>query len=151
MALKKRTRNILLSLLALGIIAGIYGYSEYTRTNADLSGAKADIVVSATQLFTEYTQNESAANAKYFNKVTNIRGVLKSIDKDHSGTVTLTLNSGDSLSNISCQLDARHIGDSDHIHTGDTITITGTCSGKGESIMGIPADILFTRCTLEKK
>jgi Flp pilus assembly protein TadG len=151
MALKKRTRNILLVILILGIIGGIYGYTEYNRKNADLSGAKADIVVTATQLYSEYTQNETSANAKYFNKVTNVRGVLKSVDKDHTGTVTLTLNSGDPQSNISCQLDARHVSDAENLHAGDTVTVTGTCSGKGESVMGIPSDVLLTRCAIAAK
>jgi hypothetical protein len=151
MKISKRTRNILIGIVVIGLIGGIYAYTEYTRGNADLAGAKADIIVSATQLFDEYTKNETVANAKYFNKVTNVRGLLKSIDKDPSGTATLTLNSGDPQSNISCQLDARHSGDADKVHAGDTVTVTGTCSGKGESVMGIPSDIVLTRCALVKK
>lgn len=151
MRIKKSTRNILIVILIALIIGGIYGYSEYTRKPADLADAKADIAVTAVQLFTEYTQNEAEANAKYFNKVTNVRGVLKSVDRDHPGSVTITLNSGDPQSNISCELDARHIGEADKLHTGDTVTVTGTCSGKGESVMGIPADILFTRCAITAK
>ena len=151
MKIKKRTRNILIAIAVIVLVGGIYAYTEYTRGNADLAGAKADIVVSATQLFSEYSQNEATANAKYFNKVTNVRGVLKSIDKDHTGTVTLTLNSGNSLSNISCQLDPRHISDADLVHVGDSVTVTGTCSGKGESVMGIPSDIVLNQCALVKK
>ena len=144
MALKKRTRNILLVILLLGIIGGIYGYREYTRTNADLSGAKADIVVSATQLYTEYSQNEAAANAKYFNKIINVRGVFKSVDKDHTGAVSLALDAGDPMNGVSCELDPRHVSDADQIHAGDTITVNGTCAG-------VLTDVVLNRCAIEKK
>ena len=144
MALKKRTRNILIGVLAVVIIGVAYGYSEYNRKNADLSGASADIVVSAAQLFGEYTQNEKAANAKYFNKIINVRGVLKSIDKDHTGTVSLCLDAGDPIGGISCELDSRHLRDAEEVHTGDSLTLTGTCSG-------LLTDVVLNRCAVEKK
>src|SRR6185369_9250118 len=97
MALKKRTRNILLGILILGIIGGIYGYTEYNRKPADLSDAKPDNIVTASQLLGDYSKDEKAANQKYLNKVTSVRGVLKSVDKDHTGTVSLALETGDPI------------------------------------------------------
>ena len=144
MALKKQTRYILLGMLAIVIVAGIYAYTEYVRKPADLAGAKVDIVVSATQLFNEYSKDEKAANAKYFNKVINVRGVLKSIDKDHSGGVSLSLDSGDPISGVSCELDARHVSDGEHVPPGDSLTVTGTCAG-------LLTDVILNRCSVERK
>jgi hypothetical protein len=144
MALKKRTRNILLSILALGIIGAIYGYSEYNRKPADLADAKADITVSASQLLAEYSKDEKTANLKYLNKVTSVRGVLKSIDKDHTGAVSLALETGDPIAGVSCELDPRHIADADKLHIGDSTTITGTCAG-------MLTDVVLNRCAVAGK
>ncbi len=143
MTLKKRTKYILFGILFFIIIGAIYGYLQYTRKNADLSGAKADIVVSATQLFSEYSQNEKAANAKYFDKIINVRGLLKTIDKDHTGTISLGLDAGDPMGGVSCELDARHSSDAGQIHTGDSVTVTGTCAG-------LLTDVVLNRCALVK-
>ena len=140
----KRTRNILIGVLTVVIIGAVFGYFQYTRKNADLSGAKADIVVSATQLFREFSQNETAANAKYFNKIINISGKLKSIDKDHSGTVSLSLDAGDPINGVSCELDPRHVSDAQQVHAGDSVTVTGTCAG-------LLTDVVLSRCAIVKK
>ncbi len=144
MALKKRTRYILLGILAVGIVGGIYAYTEYNRKPADLSGAKPDIVVTATQLLSEYSKDEKSANAKYLNKVTSVRGQLKSIDKDHTGAISLALETGDPIAGVSCELDPRHTSDADRVHVGDSITITGTCAG-------MLTDVVLNRCSVEKK
>ncbi len=144
MALKKQTKYILLGILVVIIIGAIYGYTEYMRKPADLAGVKADIVVSASQLFSEYSQNEKVANAKYFNKVINVRGILKSIDKDHSGGISLALDGGDPISGVACELDSRHIADAEHVRPGDSLTITGTCAG-------LLTDVILNRCSVVQK
>ena len=144
MALKKRTRNILLGIFALGIIVGIYAFTEYNRKPADLSGATADITITATQLLKEFSQNETAANAKYLNKITRVRGVLKSIDKDHSGAISLSLDAGDPIAGVSCELDARHHADAAIVHPGDSVTVTGICTG-------MLTDVVLVRSSVESK
>ena len=68
MKIKKTTRNILIAVALVGLIGAIYGYSEYNRKNTDLSGAKADVTITAAQLLAEYSKDENAANKKYLNK-----------------------------------------------------------------------------------
>lgn len=144
MKLKKRTRNILIAIVVVGLIGAIYGYTEYNRKPADLSGAKADISVSAAQLFGEYSKDEKAANQKYLNKITTVSGVLKSIDKDHTGSISLSLDAGDPLAGVSCELDARHIADAEQVHVGDTVIVTGICTG-------MLTDVVLVRCSAQKK
>jgi hypothetical protein len=144
MKIKKRTRNILIGVLLVVIIGAVYGYSEYTRKNADLAGAKADVVISAPQLLDEFSKDEKTADQKYLNKVTSVRGVLKSIDKDHTGSISLALDAGDPIAGVSCELDARHLADAESVHSGDSITVTGICTG-------MLTDVVLVRCSAEKK
>ena len=97
MKINRKIRNILIGIVIVGLIGGIYAFTEYNRKPADLSGAKADISVSAPQLLAEYAKDENAANKKYLNKVTTVSGILKSIDKDHTGSISLALETGDPL------------------------------------------------------
>ena len=144
MKINKNLRNILIGIVVVGLIGGIYAYTEYNRKPADLSTAKADISISATQLLAEYSQDEKAANAKYLNKVTSVQGVLKSIDKDHTGSISLSLDAGDPLSAVSCELDPRHLADADQVHNGDSVIVTGLCTG-------MLTDVVLVRCSARKK
>ncbi|MDP4220606.1 MAG: hypothetical protein Q8896_09220 [Bacteroidota bacterium] len=141
--MKKRTWTILgsVAVVLLGI-AG-YGYYQYSRGNADLTNTKADVCIAAPALFKEFSENEGAANAKYLNKVTCARGVLKAVSTDHTGSVSLALDSGDPIADVSCQLDARHIEEAKKLHTGDTVNVTGICSG-------MLTDVVLVRCTFDE-
>jgi hypothetical protein len=144
MKIKKRTRNILIGVVVLVLIGGIYAYTEYVRKPADLAGAKADVTLSATQLLGEFSKDEKAANQKYLNKITSVQGILKSIDKDHTGSISLSLDAGDPLEGVSCELDARHLADADNVHVGDNVTVTGICTG-------MLTDVVLVRCSAQKK
>ena len=144
MKLKKSTRNILIAIGVIGMIVAIYAYTEYMRKPADLSGAKADISISATQLLGDYSKDEKAANQKYLNKILSVQGILKSIDKDHTGSISLAIDAGDPLAGVSCELDARHIEDAEQVHVGDTVIVTGICTG-------MLTDVVLVRCSGQKK
>ena len=144
MKITKRTRTILIGIVVIGLIGGIYAYTEYVRKPADLAGAKADISISAAQLLAEYSKDEKAANQKYLNKITTVSGILKSIDKDHTGSISLSLDAGDPVAGVSCELDARHISDAEQVHAGDNVMVTGLCTG-------MLTDVVLVRCSAQKK
>ncbi|MEI8134762.1 MAG: hypothetical protein WCH46_06745 [bacterium] len=139
-----KTRWIFLIIVIGLAIAGFYGYSEYTRGHPDLSGAKADIAISAPNLLAEFAKDENLANKRFLNKVTSCRGAVKSIDKDQTGSVSIALETGDLMANISCELDPRHIGDAAKVRVADTITVTGICTG-------MLSDVVLVQCSFVKK
>ena len=90
------------------------------------------------------SKQKSKLNKKYLNKITTVSGVLKSIDKDHSGSISLALETGDPLLGVSCELDARHIADAVALHVGDNVLVTGLCTG-------MLTDVVLVRCSAQKK
>src|SRR5579872_1534296 len=90
--MKKRTWIILSSIAAVFLAALAFGYYEYTRGNADLADAKPDVCIAAPALMNEFSQNEAQANTKYLNKVTCTRGVVKSVETDHTGSISVMLD-----------------------------------------------------------
>src|SRR5439155_14045087 len=98
-----------------------WGYYQYTKSNADPADQKTEIYIAAAALLQEFSESEDEANAKYFNKITCTKGVLKRIDKDGNKMTSLALDGGDSLREISCQLDPRHEDDVQKLEAGDTV------------------------------
>jgi len=142
MKMKKKTWRILGGVALLVLAAASFGYYEYSRGNADLEGATAQVCIAAPALLGEFTQNEAQADAKYLNKITCARGVVKSVEKDHTGSISITLDAGDPIANVSCELDVRHINQAEKIHAGDTVNMTGICTG-------MLTDVVLVRCIAE--
>ena len=57
---------------------------------------------------------------------------------------SLALDGGDSLREISCQLDPRHEDDVQKLEAGDTVEVQGICAG----MLG---DIVLVGCAVERK
>jgi hypothetical protein len=142
MKMNKKRWIIVGSIAVVLLAAAIFGYREYTRGNADLAGIKAEVCVTAPALLSEFSQNEAQANAKYLNKVTCTRGVVKSVETDHTGSISVMLDAGDPLANVSCELDARHLDEASKIHAGDTVNVTGICTG-------MLTDVVLVRCNAQ--
>jgi hypothetical protein len=140
--MKTRTK-IILGLSVLMLIAAGYGYYQYTRKNPDLLGASADISILATNLQSEYGMDEDQANKKYLNKIIQVRGKVRQIETDSTGTVTLSLETSDPISSVSCQLDKRHADQASKSKEGDTVSLTGLCTG-------MLTDVVLVRCAIDE-
>src|SRR5215470_13805342 len=99
MSRKKIIILVILAILAFGIW---YGYSEFTRTNKDLSKVKADVATGAMDLIKEYESNDSVANKKYLGMVVEVNGTVKQVVKDDSGYYTVILGDTANMSSIRC-------------------------------------------------
>ncbi len=126
------------------LIGAGYGYYQYTRGNKDLQNAKADISISSVSLLKEFSENENQANQRYLNKIIKVEGAVSTVSTDSSGAVTIALEAGDPLAQVSCQLDKKHNAESTGIRTGDTVAINGYCTG-------MLTDVVLIRCAVEKK
>jgi hypothetical protein len=142
--------KIVILVVVLGAIAGGYGYYQFNRTNKDLATARPDVSVKAVDLLNAYSANEAAATAKYAakDKVILVRGVLKSIERDSAGSVSLVLDGGMPTSVVSCQLSQPHIGDAQWVHAGDSVSVIGSCSGF-ENLIDVR--VVLTRCAVFKE
>jgi putative nucleic acid binding protein len=137
-----KKKYIWLTLIVIVLVGAAYGIREYTRGNEDLSGATADVSTTATDLVTDFSHDEKAANARYLNKVLRVTGRVKDIKKDSLGSYSIELESGSELSVVSCLLDKRHNDDATKIERGDNIAITGICTG-------VLMDVVLVRCAIE--
>lgn len=118
-------KKIIIPLLLLAVIGAGVGFYMYNKPVTKMAQMKVDEAVSAEQLFTAYEADEAAANAKYLDKVVEVKGKVVKSNKDEEKT-TIMLDTGDMLANIMCQMEDKTI---ELPKEGTTVTVKGLCSG----------------------
>ena len=134
---------ILLALVAIAIGAGV-GLKMFFKPHADISKLKAEFKLDASNLITEFGQNENTATTKYSEKILEISGKLVAKNKLPNGTDLLVLE--DEMQGISCQLDSSWASANQSViqslETGNPVTVKGVCKGYLMEIKVSPAIVL---------
>ena len=146
------TKKILfLAVLVAGAGAAIFGWREYNRKNEDLAGAKEKYTVEATQLISEFNQNDSAANARYLGQVVAVTGMVKGLEKDDEGKYTLVLGDTTDMSSVRCALDSTHAADATGLQRGQAVKIRGAFTGFKKDDTGLlGSDVELNRAVVIK-
>lgn len=134
-------KKVLLTLLSLAAIGIGVGYLIYNKPFEDMNRAKADITLSAAELFTAFESDEAAANEQYLDKVVQVSGTVREASTDESGNISITLESGNELSGVICQLDNLAEHPRKEFKPGEQITIKGVCTG-------MLMDVVLVRCVV---
>lgn len=135
-------KKILLSLLVVGLIGAAYGYYLWNKPHEDMGAAKADAALSAAQLLSEYTADETAANGKYLGHTIAVSGTVKETT-DEGGTVKVMLDAGDENFGVYCTLDSAFQHPRKIFPVGESVTLKGKCDG-------INLDVQLSRCVEQK-
>jgi hypothetical protein len=146
-----RKKIVIVAILVVVAGAAIYGWSEYTRKNEDLSGAKAAYSVEAVQLINEFNQNDSAANARYLGKVVAVNGMVKGVEKDEEGKYTVVLGDTTDMSSVRCAMDSTHATDATGLHRGESVQVKGSFTGFKKDDTGLlGSDVELNRGVIVK-
>lgn len=132
-------KKILLLILALGAIGAGVGYYMYNKPVASLENKKADFVVTAAQLITDYEANEQAANDKYLGKVVEVSGKVVDITTEE-GKTKVQIETPNPISLIICEMETGT--NVETIKAGDEATIKGMCSGYLSDVILVQATIV---------
>jgi tRNA_anti-like len=135
-------KNILISLLVVAVGGAAIGFYLWNKPHQDMASAKADMSLSAKVIYDEFGADENAANAKYLDKVVQVKGLVASIDKQE-GTTVITLDTGDPMGGVACELDPLSKHERTDFQAGEEVIFKGTCSGK-------LSDVQLSRCVLVK-
>jgi hypothetical protein len=134
---------IVLALLAIAIGASV-GLKMFFKPHADISKLKSEFKLNASNLITEFGQDENTATTKYSEKILEISGKLVAKNKLPNGTDLLVLE--DEMQGISCQLDSSWASANQSViqslETGNAVTVKGICKGYLMEIKVSPAIIL---------
>ncbi len=132
----KRIIIIVVILVVAGLIVATY---QWYKPHHKVENAKG-IVVTATNLSKEYTEDEKKADAKYLNKAVEVAGIIEESDKNQDGGIMLILQTTDPVAGVQCTMRDKGIV----VSKGQNVVIKGFCSGAG--ITGVS----LTDCVIEK-
>ena len=116
----------------------------FNKKHPDTAKVKPDFILTATELQKEFENSESAASAKYINKILEVTGTIVLVTPGDSANTNISLKTGNDLSNVICTF--HKLTDPSKLNPGDNITLRGECSG-------FLMDVLLNNCSIipEKK
>jgi len=146
---KKNRRAIFYSIGVVLVAAALYGYSEYNRKVQDLKKVTPDIQIGAVDLIAAFEKDEKKGNAVYLDKIIEVKGILRQLERDSKGFYSLVLGDENSMSAVRCSMDATHQQDMEKLQEGTVIVVKGACTGftTGE-LLG--SDVFLNRCVMIK-
>ena len=98
-------KKLILLLIPIGLgLAAYYFYSEYNRKPAAMTELKSVNVFTPEELYSEFKNNEASSNEKYLNKPIEVIGKAIAVNKGDDGVTTVTIDSGDPMGVISCEV-----------------------------------------------
>ena len=111
------------AIVCLGIATWVF--YQYQKPRTRTADSPVAYRISAEQLYTEFDDDEAAANKKYTDKVIEVHGTVGAVQQTEQGTNVL-LAAGNATGGVSCNLQGNNHAS---ITTGETIKVRGTCSG----------------------
>lgn len=135
-------KKVILAILALALIGSGVGYYLWNKPHQDIAASKTDVAIDAKQLFDEFNNDETAATAKYLDKMIAVSGTVKSSETDAEGTTKVMFDAGSDFG-VSCELDKFAKHPRTDFKPGETVTLKGLCSG-------FNFDVQISRCVEAK-
>ena len=135
-------RKILLIGGVLAIGAAVVAYLIYNKPHQNMDRATADIQITASELLSAFEADESAANAKFLDKIVAVTGEVRETSTTEEGVTTIVLDTGSAMSGIVCELDTLTEHPKTDFQPGETITVKGVCTG-------MLMDVVLVRCVVE--
>lgn len=133
-------KKIIFLLLIIGALAGAgTAWYLWNKPHEDLGKASADFTLSAQELMQAFTDDETAANAKYLNKVIQVSGTVAEVRTADGGEPAVLLDTGNPMSMVICQLDPRNPTAAEGLETGQEASFKGQCTG-------ILSDVVLVNC-----
>lgn len=124
------------------VVAVAYGFYYVNKPKASLAKKQPDVVISPRQLLEDFVLNEEQANTKYLDKIVKVSGKVASKTIDANQKVTILMDTGDPMSNVTCELSAEQTGKSSLFGAGSFIEVKGICTGMLSDVVLVDCVIL---------
>ncbi len=120
----KKILIIGLILLAIGAGVGTYLWNKPHRT---AENEKPVAMLTAEEIFTQFSEGEQDATAKYLDKTVQVTGTINNITTTETGDVKITLATSDILAEIACLMKPGE--NISALKSGTEVAIKGICIG----------------------
>lgn len=146
-------------IIKYGGIMGVVGFMivlsvaiyMFNKPKRNIAKTKAEYALTATQLVTEFMQNEQAANSKYlsaaYGKVIQISGIIGEINLTGDTILNLSLKEPEMKSgSVNCSMQRTELNKIKLLKIGDKVTVKGECTG----YLDITNEVSVIKCLLEE-
>lgn len=136
-----KKNNLILAIVILGFILGFAGYTMYNKPHVDVSETASDVTISANDLFNAFSNDETASNTKYLDKIIEVKGVVHSL-KVEEGKGIVTLQTTDDFGSVMCHLSEESTQKIHALKEGQTVTLKGICTGYLMDVVLVKSEII---------
>lgn len=148
-------KNIAGKIIAL-FIGPLFAWASFTMItdkveNEGFGEEKADYTISAENLIKEFLASDSAANAKYREKIIEVTGAVSNIEIPNDSTVNIKFIDSASGSYAIFPLLNEEANKAKNISQGENVSLKGSCSGGVYSAILGTEFITFKRCSFVNK
>jgi hypothetical protein len=127
-------RKLIYAALIAGAIGGAYAYSEWTRGHKSSATKKPDILITAMDLATQYS------DATHPGKIIEVTGKVAAVEVADT-IINITLKTTDPMTAVTCEMEKG--SPTPTCKEGDEVTLRGQCDGK-------ISDVNLSRCVVIK-
>ena len=121
----KKKYFIIAGILLLLIIG--WGFYKYNKPHAGIADQKTDYTLTAVDLFNSFQKDESAANKKYLEKVSEVKGMISVIQVGSANT-NIQIDASP-MGGVNCSFSSADEQVLKTLKKGDTLTVKGRCTG----------------------
>ncbi len=139
--MKNRKAIFLRGLILLLVAMAAFAFYFINKPHANVEGIEANVVVSADNLYSQYSANEVEADKRYLNKVVEVTGAVAAITKsNHHYIIALKTKK---LGGINCEMMTKDTNALSKIKENTVAVVKGRC-------IGFLADVNLVDCVLAK-
>jgi hypothetical protein len=134
------------------LVGATIGYKMYNKEHFSVASAQPAAAITATELHQTFSTDSTTAKSKFIGdeanqKVIQVNGEIAAIKEDQQGKTIILLKTAANEAFINCTME----GKAANINAGSKIVLKGICIGYNfDAEMGIPGDVILTRCYLIK-
>lgn len=144
-------KTIKISFIAVLVTTAVVFYfamSEYRRKHKDIAVMSEEFTLSSHEILHSFSRDEKEANNRFLDKVISVTGIVKSVDRDDEGGLTIVLGDSISMSAVRCSIDSNHNTEAAMVLTGANVSVKGVCSGYySDELLG--SDVVLNRCAIK--
>lgn len=122
-------KKFLLIAVVVALVAGYFVWDNFLKTAPSMKRLTAEYRVNAIDFYTEFEENEEAANVKYQNKVIEIMGEVQNVQITEGNLPVIDLKT-EGFGVIKCTLESDLSSEAlNKINLNSTLVIRGECIG----------------------
>lgn len=130
----------------IGTAIAIYVFNKPQRNVAD---EKPAYIVTATEIYNDFTSNEALANQKYLSdksgKIIQISGSVSEIIAHADTVLTIGIRDDEMMEGaILCSIDKSEIAKAAKFNMGDKVVLKGVCTG----YLDLTGEVTFSKCVV---